>query len=330
MNNYNPYFGSGRWYKGNLHTHSTLSDGTYTPEELKEVYKQHGYSFLALSDHRSFYCHDELNDPNFLIYPSMEGNMTAPEETLGCGGYRAYHMQVLYDPEIPTDRPLEDGERIEAPERTTWEQYYISAQKYIDTMRARGNLITVNHPIWSRLRYEDVSALDGFFAMEIYNSECALDGMDTGEGTVFWDLLLRQGKKVWGIAADDCHNRNKPDGKAPIGSERFSSCRGWVQVYAPELSVAALSKALKEGRFYSSTGPEITRFEVKNGIAYLACSAVQKIELIGEPCRARGFFDPEAQLTEANWKLDGRERYIRAQVTDRSGRKAWTNPIFFD
>ena len=23
MNNYNPYFGSGRWYKGNLHTHST-------------------------------------------------------------------------------------------------------------------------------------------------------------------------------------------------------------------------------------------------------------------------------------------------------------------
>lgn len=330
MNDYNPFSGPGRWYKGNLHSHSTVSDGTYSPKELKEIYKQHGYSFLALSDHRIFHIHNELNEPDFLIYPSMEGNMTAPEDMPGCGGYRAYHMQVLCDPEAAASHPLEDGERVEAPERTSWEQYYASAQKFINTMRERGNLVTVNHPIWSRLQYEDISALEGFFAMEIYNSECALDGMDTGEGTVFWDLLLRKGKKIWGIATDDCHNRNKPNEKAPVGSARFSSCQGWVQVYASELSVPALCRSLREGRFYASTGPEIFQYEVIGGEVHLKCSPVQKIELIGEPCRAQGYSDPEAKLTEASWKLDGRERYIRVQITDASGKKAWTNPIFFN
>ncbi len=329
MKDYNPFSGSGKWYKGNLHSHSTVSDGTYSPEELKEVYKRHGYSFLALSDHRIFYAHKSLNDSSFLIYPSMEGNMTAPGEMSGCGGYRAYHMQVLYAPNLAADHPLCEGERIEAPLKTTWDHYYASAQTYIDSMRSRGNLVTINHPIWSRLTYADLAALNGYFAMEIYNSECALDGMDAGEGTVLWDLLLREGKKIWGIATDDCHNRDKPDGKALEGSPRFSSCRGWVQVYATELSVSAIGQALSEGRFYSSTGPEISRFEVKDGTVFLSCSPVQKIELIAEPCRALGYSDLAAQLTEAVWKLDGRERYIRAQVTDASGRKAWTNPIFF-
>ena len=40
-----------RWFKGNLHTHSLWSDGDDYPEMIADWYKQHGYQFLAMSDH---------------------------------------------------------------------------------------------------------------------------------------------------------------------------------------------------------------------------------------------------------------------------------------
>lgn len=51
----NPYSGRGRWFKGNLHTHTTCSgDGEFTPHEVVEWYKSHGYDFLAITDHNHF------------------------------------------------------------------------------------------------------------------------------------------------------------------------------------------------------------------------------------------------------------------------------------
>jgi hypothetical protein len=40
-----------RWWKGNLHTHTLWSDGDEFPERVVEWYRNHGYHFLALSDH---------------------------------------------------------------------------------------------------------------------------------------------------------------------------------------------------------------------------------------------------------------------------------------
>ena len=37
------------FYKGNMHCHSTLSDGALSPEELKDAYKNKGYSFIAMT-----------------------------------------------------------------------------------------------------------------------------------------------------------------------------------------------------------------------------------------------------------------------------------------
>src|SRR5436853_6514220 len=40
-----------KWYKGNLHTHSLWSDGNDFPELICDWYRDHGYDFLAISDH---------------------------------------------------------------------------------------------------------------------------------------------------------------------------------------------------------------------------------------------------------------------------------------
>ena len=37
-----------RWFRGNLHTHSTVSDGLKTPDEVIRIYRNEGYDFLAL------------------------------------------------------------------------------------------------------------------------------------------------------------------------------------------------------------------------------------------------------------------------------------------
>jgi hypothetical protein len=47
----NPYAGSGDWYKGNLHCHTTISDGALSPNEAIALYEEKGYSFLAITDH---------------------------------------------------------------------------------------------------------------------------------------------------------------------------------------------------------------------------------------------------------------------------------------
>ena len=41
------YENATRWFKGNLHIHSTLSDGGMTLAELADLYAAEGYDFLA-------------------------------------------------------------------------------------------------------------------------------------------------------------------------------------------------------------------------------------------------------------------------------------------
>jgi len=63
---------TGDFYKGNLHSHTTVSDGSETPEELIEIYKQNNYSFMAITDHRIYGVYPEYNASDFLILPGVE------------------------------------------------------------------------------------------------------------------------------------------------------------------------------------------------------------------------------------------------------------------
>ena len=54
-------------YKANLHSHSTISDGSWTPEQMKEEYKKRGYSIVAYTDHNMIIDpHKDLSDGEFL------------------------------------------------------------------------------------------------------------------------------------------------------------------------------------------------------------------------------------------------------------------------
>ena len=46
-----PFSTPGRFWRGNLHAHSNLSDGARGPEEVVAAYRSAGYDFAQLSDH---------------------------------------------------------------------------------------------------------------------------------------------------------------------------------------------------------------------------------------------------------------------------------------
>ena len=159
--------------------------------------------------------------------------------------------------------------------------------------------------------------LRGNFAMEIWNSGCAMDN-DLDTNAAYWDELLAQGQRLFGAATDDGHAMDQ-------------HCRGWVRVNS-ENSVSAIREALKAGAFYSSYGPEIEDFYVENGVAHVRCSDAAEITLrqlraVYDVARAK-----EGQaLNEASFKIRrGGAGYVRAVVKDAQGRRAWSNPIFLE
>ncbi len=71
-------FDEGLWLKGNLHAHSTMSDGRLTPGELAASYREAGYQFLSLADHNRFCAFDDFDREDFLMLPGVEMSYDGP------------------------------------------------------------------------------------------------------------------------------------------------------------------------------------------------------------------------------------------------------------
>ncbi len=314
MSNILPFSQGGQWYKGNLHCHSTISDGALSPDEIVELYKNHDYNFLSFSDHEHFTHHTKYDDSKFLIFPGFEWATQPPRggrtyHFLGLQGSTKYRDQAT-QPLLKHGDKFQRGEYSEDPAA-----YRRTAQQMIDQLKASGNMVVLNHPVWSRTELEDFVGLDGYFAMEVFNTTCDCEG-HTGTADLYWDSLLRRGKKVWGLATDDAHFRTNDH----LG--------GWVMVQAQELTHDCIADSLLEGRFYSSQGPRITDYGVVDGEVFVECSEVEVVHFVTFEPTGRSVRAETAPLRSAKYQLRGNETYVRVECVDRHGRTAWTNPIF--
>jgi hypothetical protein len=138
-----------------------------------------------------------------------------------------------------------------------------------------------------------------------------------------WDQLLTSGRRIYGVAVDDVHHLKRPwdTDIAPPG-------KAWVCARADERKPAAILAALARGDFYASTGVEIDDYTAtanelqvtvreKNGARY-------EIEFVGDGGRVL----QASRGLSATYALTGKERYVRARVTDSNGKKAWLQPVF--
>ena len=97
---------NGTFYKANLHCHSVCSDGMFTPEELKTVYKGMGYSVLAITDHDILVAHDYLNDEEFITLHGFKDkcSFVANNITIGRNIKRTYYCSFVADKSCAIDR----------------------------------------------------------------------------------------------------------------------------------------------------------------------------------------------------------------------------------
>ncbi len=299
----------GRFFKGCLHLHSTRSDGRCTPEQLMKIYADHGYDFLAHTDHNVYNRKNYLPKTGLTVIPGMEINSQLLEDPdhQNDGGFRCIHSVVL-GPDDDTNG-YRDGEIFNCRAVNQFQ-----FQPYLDEIHKKGNLTFYCHPEWSSTPPAWFEHLRGNFGMEIYNGISSVEnGRD--ENAAYWDELLGRGQRLFGLATDDAHQISH-------------MCRGFVMVKSPSKSVSDLLTALKNGAFYSSCGPVIRDFYVEDGKAHLIAEG--SVEVIFRYVRHPGFkvrAVPGASLTEAVAPVS-EFFYIRAEVIDSQGKRAWTNPIF--
>jgi len=300
----------GKFLKGGLHCHTTRSDGRLDPADVIRLHKQNGYDFLALTDHRNYNFKNHAPETDITIIPGMEfDNAIRPDGTL-----RHFHI-VCIGPSKEDGNGYEQDDQF--PRGEAKDQFEFQA--YLDDIHAKKNLTIYCHPQWSSTPARYFEKMQGNFAMEIWNSDCvATNSMDSD--AAYWDELLGQGIRIWGVATDDGHNPEQ-------------HCNGWVHVKAEDQQVNTILKALEAGEFYSSCGPEIYDFWADDEKIIIECSpcSMVRIHCDGHPTEIQRA--PEGNITRAefpryNWC--GPYKYIRASIIDKDGKKAWTNPIFFD
>jgi hypothetical protein len=220
----NPFGAAGNWYRGNLHCHTTNSDGAMPPDRLVAHYSYAGWDFLAITDHWRVTTFPEGTAlPDITLLPSIEIG-TAPGATRAGTNYHVVGINVQ------EELPRREGTGPAA------------AQWYVDAIREQGGEAHVAHPYWSGLRLEDMAEVRGCYALEVYNADTEVH-ITRGNSAALWDDLLTERLPWRGIAVDDCHRPG------------YDSLRAWTVVKAPDRSPASLVAALRAGHFYASNGP---------------------------------------------------------------------------
>lgn len=329
----------GNFYKGNMHCHSVLSDGSCTPQELKELYKSKGYSVLAITDHEGLFYHPELDDSDFLTiagyeleYNEMHGDdfddaivahfciyKKDPSNIYQLGFDQNYnHPKFKWLHNEWRARMRTKGEIIpkdHSPE---------NLNKMIKRFRDGGFLVTYNHPKWSQEDYSVYSKYTGMNCMEIYNHGCWVAGHDEHNGEVY-DVLLRKGERIHCVAADDNHH-----------SADHMPCHdmfgGFTMFKAESLTYENIIKAFENGDFYSSTGPEIEEIYAEDGVFTVKASTpVDYIRFLTGHRRVGRVFSPDGErVTEGSFKFTPADKYVRAELVRNDGTVAYTQAYFID
>jgi len=227
----------------------------------------------------------------------------------------------------------------------------------------------VNHPNFGwAITAEDLMPVRGNQFFEVYNGHPSIHGEgDEHHVSIerMWDIVLtfRLARlnlgPLFGLAVDDSHNYHR------FVRTNSNPGRGWVMVRARELTARAIVEAMEAGDFYASTGVRLRSvrragkelslaIEPEPGVSY-------KTEFIGtlegfDPASAPGPRPTNsiyavtrryseqvgavlavAEGTQAAYKIEGDEIYVRARVTSTKPRlnafgtneveMAWTQPL---
>jgi predicted metal-dependent phosphoesterase TrpH len=307
MQSLSPFSLPGRFWRGNIHLHSTLSDGKLPMDEVVGRYKAAGYDFVALTDHFVEHYKWPIADTRHLrgndFTTILGAEVHAPVTSAG----ELWHIVAAG---LPLDfAPAAKGE---------------TGPQLAKRAMEAGAFVAIAHPAWSRYTIEDGRALSFAHAVEIYNHGCATEN-DLGEGAYLWDQLLNEGHRLSAIATDDAHFHT---------ADHFG---GWVHVKSESLDPDDLLRALKNGHHYSSQGPLLHDIRLDGKQIEIETSPVDVITVVcgnSRTCVRHGKAITSASFDlsklDKGWLLEKKSPWFRVVAIDHAGKRAWSNPIWWD
>ena len=293
----------GAFYKGNLHTHSTHSDGKLPPDEVCRRYAERGYDFLCLSDHfleaYGFPITDTTGYRTETLTTVLGAELHAGTTDFG----ELWHILAVG---LPGDF---------APTATDETGVQLARRA-----AAAGAFVAIAHPEWYGLSLADALTIEAAHAVEVYNHTSHVHS-GRGGGAYFLDHLLAAGRSINALACDDAH-WNVP------GDENRDAFGGWVMVKAAANEPGALVEALKAGLYYSTQGPDIFGLARQGDDLVVETSACEQIILAGP--HSLSVYAAGSGITSARLPLArfaGKQG--RLMIMDDRGRTAWSNPMSF-
>ena len=299
----------GTWWKGNLHAHTLNSDGDSTPDDVVRWYREHGYHFVAITDHNYLTSVDGLNSIHGAAGKFL---VVRGEEVTDRFGDKPIHVNG-FNPDSFISTP--GGASVVA-----------TVQNMVDAIREARGVPSINHPNFGwAITGDELGQVERTRLFEVFNGHPLVNNLGGGgvpglEET--WDRMLSSGKLLYGIAVDDAHYFKRPEDKfAPRPGTR------WVHVRSAALEPRALVESLERGDFYASTGVEVQSLEVSPTSMRVVIKTIPtskyRIQFIGRQGRVLA----EMTSTAATYAFKGDEGYVRAKVIESNGKVAWVQPV---
>lgn len=234
------------WYKGDLQSHTYYSDAKGSPEDLLQVARDRGLDFVAVTDHNTISHHPrlaELSTPELLLIPGEElTTYRGHANVWGADGF--IDFRVAKDADLDT---------------------------IIAEIHARGGLFSVNHPkaipncLGCDWEYPVPAGAD---SMEVWQGPWFLQNW---ESLARYDDLLKEGRRLTLVGGSDRHQPGYPD----TDPEAVQLGSPTTVIYLPELSVAAVLAAIRQGHIYVTESPSGPHLRLTVGSAMMGESVAQ-------------------------------------------------------
>lgn len=280
-------------FKGQLHFHTTNSDGAYTPEEALKAYKQKGYDFVAFTEHNKVTPSGVREGVSVLSGIELDCNIIQEK-------YRAAHHIIGID---------FDPEKFVLPPKGS------DTQTLIDAIKNAGGIVIYAHPAWSMVGAEEIKPFKGIDIIEVMNGVSQVFH-ERGDSSQQTDKLMSEGYVYGLVASDDTHY--------------YKGDFAYTATVALCDSIEDVPAALRSGSTYCTTGPAIKSLYAEDGKLFVQCDEAEKILFMSDIfySTAERFHVSEGEpYTSASYTPCPNDNYVRVEIVDKNGRKAWSNYI---
>lgn len=279
-------------FKGNTHVHTTCSDGRKSFDECTDIYAALGHDFLVVSDH--WHMSPQTRRGNMLVLRGIEYDFTFEDQVLHVVGV------------------LPDGADTGA----------VRGDNYLDVIKRineAGGAAICAHPAWSMNTLEMLLTLDGCCGAEVFNAVSALPyGVDRPYSMTQIDIAANHGRLFTMFTGDDTHYYEGEPGS------------GVNMIQADECTPEALIAAMKRGSMYCTQGPEVIKaeYDPEKRVYSVDCSPASHVVFFSNaPWTPNRSVNGDG-LTHAEYALRPNEKWIRCEVVDADGKRAWVSPVW--